>query len=120
MEKEASRCDDGNEGGKEGSERKERKGSGPGQTRYVTGYMGYISQIRRDAGRTEQQDRPGTWGSARPLGQTRQAVSHRDPPEVPGTCWQATEQVPLGVPLRKPSVPIGRGWTGNQASKLLS
>lgn len=42
--------DDGNEGGREGEVRgKERRDPGPRQTRYVTGYMGYISQIRRDA-----------------------------------------------------------------------
>lgn len=62
--------------------------------RYVTGYIGYISQIRWDAGRERQDRASRTWQQneqGSPLGRGRQAVSQKDPPKVPGTCWQATE-----------------------------
>lgn len=120
--------DDGNEGGRKGSERKERICDGHDGVHgvHISDQMGRGQDTATGQGRS--------MGQGSPLGRTRQAVSQRDPPEVPGTWGQATKQVPSpGCPSGFHCASLSPKWqgtavadwtgpdsAGKRASKLLS
>lgn len=105
--------DDGNEGGRKGSVRGRRGGIRTGSNKKCDGVHGVHISDQTGRGQDTATGQGRSMGQGSPLGRTRQAVSLRDPPEVPGTCGQAAGQVPPpGPPSGFHCASLSPKWQG--------